>query len=149
MQHHAIENPVDAKVFALAGKAKVTLVSKETKDRYTFKIEQAPARNGELRPDFFVKLLTGPDNWSNYSYMGMIRDGEFGLTKASKYNNHSIPVRAFRYFWRHINAGIPTIPADLEVWHSGFCGRCGRELTVPESIKNGLGPECLKKMGLD
>jgi hypothetical protein len=31
---------------------------------------------------------------------------------------------------------------DLEVWHEGRCGACGRRLTVPESIERGLGPEC-------
>lgn len=35
----------------------------------------------------------------------------------------------------------------VEVWHEGSCGRCGRKLTVPESIANGLGPECAEKVG--
>jgi hypothetical protein len=30
----------------------------------------------------------------------------------------------------------------LEVWHEGRCGRCGRALTVPESVERGIGPEC-------
>lgn len=33
----------------------------------------------------------------------------------------------------------------VEVWHKGKCGRCNRDLTTPESIANGFGPECLKK----
>ena len=28
--------------------------------------------------------------------------------------------------------------------HSGCCGRCGRKLTVPESIDTGLGPVCAR-----
>ena len=28
-------------------------------------------------------------------------------------------------------------------WHEGRCGRCGRKLTVPESIEAGYGPECI------
>jgi hypothetical protein len=34
----------------------------------------------------------------------------------------------------------------VEVWHEGTCGKCGRALTVPSSIENGLGPECIKSL---
>jgi len=30
------------------------------------------------------------------------------------------------------------------VFHEGACGRCGRTLTVPESIASGFGPECIR-----
>ena len=53
----------DAKRFMLAGKATVTLVSKKTHTRFTFKISAAPS--GE--DTFFVGLLNGPDNESNYA----------------------------------------------------------------------------------
>lgn len=33
----------------------------------------------------------------------------------------------------------------VEVWHDGKCGRCRRDLTVPESVARGLGPECAEK----
>ncbi len=32
--------------------------------------------------------------------------------------------------------------------HEGRCGRCGRTLTVPESVTEGIGPECRKIMGM-
>lgn len=35
----------------------------------------------------------------------------------------------------------------LLYYHEGRCGRCARRLTVPESIINGIGPECAKKVG--
>lgn len=35
----------------------------------------------------------------------------------------------------------------VEIWHEGKCGRCGRQLTVPESIESGFGPECVKMIG--
>lgn len=34
---------------------------------------------------------------------------------------------------------------ECEVWHEGRCGRCGRKLTVPESIETGIGPDCAKR----
>jgi hypothetical protein len=36
------------------------------------------------------------------------------------------------------------LPNFIEIWHEGRCGKCGRTLTVPDSIANGLGPECIK-----
>jgi hypothetical protein len=136
----------DLKSFTLAGHAILTLVSAKTSERYTFKVARAPDKgDGKPRP-WFVGLLSGPDNTSNYTYMGMIDavTGEFRLTGKSRYAATSIPVRAFAYFWRAANA--EHIAADLEVHHSGHCGRCGRLLTVPGSIQSGIGPECAAKM---
>jgi hypothetical protein len=52
--------------------------------------------------------------------------------------------RAFDWTWRHIARGI--MPDALEIWHEGRCGRCARRLTVPESIAQGFGPECIGKI---
>ncbi|MGQ4872128.1 MAG: DUF6011 domain-containing protein, partial [Candidatus Thorarchaeota archaeon] len=32
------------------------------------------------------------------------------------------------------------LPEKVRIWHEGKCGRCGRRLTVPESIESGYGP---------
>jgi hypothetical protein len=37
----------------------------------------------------------------------------------------------------------------VEVAEEAFCGCCGRELTHPDSIAIGIGPECEKKLGGD
>lgn len=31
----------------------------------------------------------------------------------------------------------------LRFWHQGYCGRCGKVLTVPKSIEQGFGPVCV------
>lgn len=49
----------------------------------------------------------------------------------------------FHYFIHHIVKG--TLPEQFHVYHTGICGRCGRELTDPESIKAGIGPTCRNK----
>jgi hypothetical protein len=41
---------------------------------------------------------------------------------------------------------INTLPDFVEVWHEGFCGKCGKRLTVPNSIEIGIGPDCIKKL---
>ena len=142
------KNVEDIKTYVEAGRAVVTLTSKRTGKWFTYKVTRAKDREtGELTNSWFVALLTGPDNWANYSYIGML-DAATGLrlTKGSKASDDAPAVRGWRYFWRHIEAGV--LPADIEVRHEGSCGRCGRTLTVPESIDRGIGPECWGKMGL-
>jgi hypothetical protein len=140
------DNAADVKTYTLAGHATLTLTSQRTGARYTYKVSRAKDGPREQYKDlWFVGLLTGPDNESDYSYVGVI-NGTFKLTGKSRYKEDSVPVRAFRYFWQHVDAG--RMPPEVEVRHAGTCGRCGRKLTVDESIDRGFGPECIGKMGI-
>src|SRR5215475_5342484 len=136
----------DAQRFMLAGDAYVTLRSKETGTRYTYRVSKADCLKcgkGEpctcgAKPRYFVSLLTGPDNEGDYTYLGMIFPGngaprEFRATKATGTQATGKPFLAFAYAWRALERD-QSIPAKLEIWHEGRCGRCGRTLTVPESI---------------
>lgn len=132
----------DQRSFVLAGKAIFTIVSRATQNRFTYRIKQSKDKQV-----FFVGLLNGPENTIHYSYIGFIRADSpdvfvHGGMKA--YVGNSAPsVKAFDWFWRNViwsNKG-----ALVEMYHVGKCGRCGRALTVPESIKAGIGPECIKK----
>jgi hypothetical protein len=147
--HRKLTTPEAAKNFMLAGKAIFTLVSMKTGTRYTYKVTHKAA-DAKWPEKWFVAYLNGPDNWTNYRNFGQIKKGnsgmffsmtakavEAGLTPAS------LPVAGFEYAFRNINAGQE--PKNLEVWHAGKCGRCGRLLTVPSSIEMGLGPECASK----
>jgi hypothetical protein len=132
--------------FMLAGNARLTLVSKRTGTRFTFKIRQP-----DPEKPHFVSLLTQPDNESGYSFLGTIFLPKEGIERATyRHGNRSrITVdadsaRAFEWFFKNLRVG--RLSDQLEVWHEGRCGRCGRPLTVPESISNGLGPECIKRI---
>jgi hypothetical protein len=138
----------DALRFLLAGNATVTLKSLRTGVHYTYKV-QAPKdpRPGD-RAVHFVKLLTGPQNEADYTYLGAIFEGKyFRLTKASKVSSQAPSLKAFAYVWDRLATAQP-LPPGVEVWHEGSCGRCGRTLTVPESVERGIGPECAVVMGL-
>lgn len=94
---------------------------------------------------WFVGLLTGPDNYADYAYVGLLtQNGDFRLTAKSRYTGDSTPVKAFQYFWKWVSDG--EMPPHMEIRHEGSCGRCGRKLTVPESIDRGIGPECFGRM---
>ena len=130
--------------FLLAGNAVFTLRSRKTGARYTYRVSHK--KGGDVS---FVSLLVGSDNTRDYAYMGMLPDDKptalrgVGKGKScSSADAHS--ARAFQYLLDSIVKG--SIPDALEVWHEGRCGRCGRKLTVPESIETGLGPECADKV---
>ena len=141
--------PGEAVRYVLAGHATITLLSIKTGARYTYKVGAPKDRDTgkvDLASDFrFVSVLVGPDNWVNYKYFGYIRRGVFfhGNGKA-KVAADAPSVKAFDWAWRQLCAG--KLPEVLEVWHEGACGRCGRKLTVPESIASGFGPECISKI---
>ena len=133
----------DALAFLLGGKATFTLLSQNTGVRFTYKV--AVAKDNEDR--FFVSLLDGPDNWSNYAYIGLMnRDGSFRRTPKSGVTEDAPSFKAISWFLRHIFGGTD-MPKGDEFWHEGKCGACGRKLTVPASIQSGLGPVCAERLG--
>lgn len=141
----AVSGPLsNARAFILAGKAIFTLVGKEA--RYTFKVQRKEA-SAEYPETWFVHLLTGPENTSDYTYLGMLdsQAGAVRLTRKSAYKDDSAPVLAIRWALARIWADKP-LPAPAQILHAGRCGRCGRLLTVPSSIASGFGPECIGKI---
>jgi hypothetical protein len=139
----------DVREFVLAGNALFTIESTGTGVRFTYKVSASKdegARAG--RGVYFVSLLTGPENTTDYSYLGIIPKDDpmsFRLTTKSCAGAEAPSVKAFSWFWRQVSSG--RLPASVKVWHEGRCGRCGRTLTVPESIECGIGPECASKLG--
>lgn len=145
---HAIKDGKVALAFLMGGGATITLRSTKTLQRFTYSV-RAPRNQGKLdteAPIRFVKVLTGPDNTSNYEYIGYIRDGKFNYGMKSRISNGSPSIVAFQWAYRFIS--IEHIPKDLDVFHEGKCGRCGRKLTTPESIQSGFGEKCLGALGV-
>ena len=127
--------------FILGGDATFTVVSKKTGKRYTYKVRLP--EDGKV---YFVGLLTSPDD---YQYLGIL-DGEgdygtFRLTKKSRMKDDSPPVKTFRWVFDKAMRGDTKLTEQVEFWHEGQCCRCGRPLTVPESIAAGIGPVCAEK----
>lgn len=140
--------------FVTAGNATFTVrqpASAPGNPHYTFRVRKKEA-NPPYPEAYFVSLLTGPDNDSAYTYLGVLnpQTGEVRLTKKSAYAEDSYPVRLLRRVLACLLAGkgLAITAAGYDVMHEGKCGRCGRTLTVPESLDNGIGPECIKLMGL-
>lgn len=148
-ESHKIEDAAGILQFITAGRAVFTLVSKASGERRTFRVA-APkdAQPGDaLR---FVSLLTGPDNTTNYEYVGLVtKIGEELVTRASRGKTPTQPLLAIGWLLAQAQralAGSPSKLDQVEFWHEGRCCRCGRRLTVPDSIASGIGPECAGKM---
>jgi hypothetical protein len=141
-----LTNHVDILRFITAGNATLTLVSKQSGNRFTFKF-QRPDSDAPNRP-IWVRVLNGPDNENSYEFVGTIwiqSNGSYMLVRGkSTIQEDATSVKILNWFIRAINNG--RVLEQAEVWHEGRCGRCGRKLTVPESISSGYGPECIKLM---
>jgi hypothetical protein len=125
--------------FILGGNARFTIRSKKTGTRFSYRVRKS--EDGSI---FFVSVLTGSDNDSDFSYIGTLTPrGPYRHGKKSKITSTAPSAAAFAWFWGSLYAGRPSLSDQVEVFHEGRCGRCARALTVPESIESGFGPECI------
>jgi len=141
--------------FVRAGHAIFT-VQNATGTHYTYRVRAKDFGDG-TGTKHFVELLTGPDNTSSYTYLGMLTSPALDtmtgkpphviLTKKSRMPATALPVRVFDWALRTL-AQQQAVPDGYAIRHAGRCGRCGRMLTVPESLDRGIGPECAAMMGV-
>jgi Family of unknown function (DUF6011) len=136
-----LDNPTDAKRFVFAGNATLTLRSIKTATHFTYKVTKS--EDGKA---FFVKLLTGPENTADFAYLGHFMRDRYSHGRKSSITSDAPSAKAWQFFVGQLDR--PAFHEALEVWHEGKCCRCGRKLTVPGSIKLGIGPECASKMGI-
>ena len=144
-KHHLLKPEVRVK-FMLAGKADMVVVSKKTGEEIFYRIQRPADGGNKVR---FVMTRDRPDiSGNDLVYMGFI-----GL------NNHDdimpflwgerkagVPkgdyrVRSFEWMWYKLARDID-VDEQVEIYHIGKCGRCGRKLLDPNSIEAGLGPIC-------
>lgn len=135
-----LRDPAVTVKFMLAGNAYVTFQSARTGTRFTYRVVKSDhtGEPNDRRPTHFVSVLTGPDN---YEYLGCI----YGRTMYSHGRKSRVAVDApsnvaLTWVWRRLSGG--SMHPELDVYHEGRCGKCGRRLTTPESIESGLGPVC-------
>ena len=91
----------------LAGNATVTLESKVTGKWFTFKVVRKDSKNG-----WYVRLLSGPDNQSDYTYLGKLHDnGQF--YRGANMTEQAPSVRAFRWLLTASPAKVEEQAGDL------------------------------------
>lgn len=129
--------------YIAAGRARFTLVSKATGSRFTYKVT-APKDAAPGSCFYFVSVLTGADNEGSYTYAGILNARGFKTTPKSKISADAPSVKGFDWLIKSLMLNPANLGA-VEFWHDGKCGRCGRALTVPESVASGIGPVCAGK----
>lgn len=133
---HQFTDGATALSFAMAGRAYLTAVSRKTGTRFTYRVVQADEKSPH-----FVHVLTGPEM---FQFLGTVfPDGSFRHGKKSQIDASAPSAQAWSWLYGFLRER--KLPANAELWHDGRCGRCGRPLTVPESITTGIGPVCAEK----
>ena len=123
--------------YITAGRATFTLQNPRTGNHYTFKVVRDASEGGN--PDHYYVRVLG-DN-GRYMGLGMLL---FGKRYCAGRKREWPSSKVFAWAWDYVLAGLP-IPRPCEFLKSTKCARCGRELTTPESIESGFGPECEKR----
>jgi hypothetical protein len=138
-----IKNPETQKHFIFAGNSTFTLRSVKTGRHFTFKISRADGENDD-RP-WFVKVLAGADNTTDYRFVGTIFPTDLGIIRQGRNGMNPTAPSAVAISWFIRNIGN----SGVQFFHEDRCAHCGRKLTAPESIATGFGPDCAAKLGID
>ena len=124
----------DVVAFMFAGNASFTIKSHKTGAHFSYKIKKS--KNDQTL--FFV--YGGKSN----DIIGRIRrtptktDSDFVFFPNKAPYTPEKYILPFHWFVNHFG------DKQVEFFHIGRCGKCGRQLTDPESIKRGIGPECYR-----
>lgn len=121
--------------FILGGNSLFTFLNPKTQNRFTYKVKKHKTDDV-----FFVSVLTNPEI---YQFIGTIKVKNFFHSKKSNISKNAQSVKVFDYVFSALNKN--TLSEFIEIWHEGKCAKCGRTLTVPQSIESGFGPECSKR----
>ena len=127
--------------FVFAGNSTFTLRSYKTGTRFTYKVEAS-----DDACCHFVTVLVGPDNSSNFKYLGRFVGPDFIHDRKERISKDAPSAKAFQFFSGCLRKG--KMHVALEFYHEGKCGRCNRKLTTPASVLTGIGPECAEIMGI-
>jgi len=144
MESARLQSYDDMRTFVLGGNAYFTLANINTGNRYTFRSRLVKDGDPAVGP-FFISVLTGPDNTSDYQYLGTVFVESAGIMyrhgHKSRISDQAPSNHAIKWF---INFALDRKPDTkaFQFWHEGRCGVCGRKLTVPSSVASGIGPKC-------
>lgn len=140
------ETAQDATTFIKGGRAMFTLKSLASGTHYTYKVQQKKNKEtGEFDGLYFVNVLVGNDNtdYTHFMYIGFVPENGLKLVAGKKGRAELPSFQALSWALGHL--AQDTMPAQLSVQHEGRCCRCNRTLTHPDSLTDGIGPECKKR----
>lgn len=139
---HQMTDIMEIANFVLAGNSIFTIKSANSGNHWTFRVQFKTRKSGTVFLDglFFVQLMTAPQE---FTYLGIIDRLTYRITSKSCRKATSTEHKVIQYLLKYMNDLI--LNKNFEFYHEGKCGRCGRSLTDPESIKRGIGPACAER----
>jgi hypothetical protein len=126
--------------YVFAGNATFTVLNTESKNRFTIRVKKH--KKEDL---YFVSVLTGTDNVNSYTFLGTYfpKGKKYKRSNKSSIGFEAVSAKTVNWFFNtYLNNQSKF--GVVEVYHEGSCGRCGRKLTTPKSVRDGFGPECVK-----
>lgn len=140
-----VKHPQLLKPYIMGGNSTFTIYSDKLKKRYTYHV----VRDKSLKSRYIVSLFYGSDNVDfkgSYRFLGIFYDDTMTLNVNSIGDYKRDAAKMLDYFLG-IVSNKHTWPQTCEFYPSKKCARCGRTLTTPESVKRGIGPDCLEALG--
>ena len=122
-----------------------TLHNNEAGTHLTFKSRRP--KGWTINSPVLIDLMVGTDNSSDFGFIGSVSpNGFFKASPKFKVSEERAKLgsRAMVWLLSKLHHGAD-IPEALEIKGSTGCCRCGRKLTNPDSIDDGMGPICRKK----
>ena len=122
-----------------------------TGDHHTYRIARGKSQAGRGAPPLFASVLVGgaPDNPFAYKYIGIVGESlpdRLPLILTAKSQIRDERATDLQQALEAIATGqLPAGGTITGVANAGTCSRCGRLLTNPESLAQGIGPECREK----
>jgi hypothetical protein len=123
-------NLIALRKYVTGGNATFTLKSNLSGDHVTYRVRKGKADNAP----HFVSLLGD----SGYTFLGTVFPDGYRHGHRSAISPNHKAARGFEWLWRNIDS----LPECAQFIPSTKCCVCGRELTTPESVARGIGPEC-------
>jgi hypothetical protein len=147
---HTKSHPLDAaafRSFIFQGKALFTLENKEKGTHITFKVKSPKRRRGtpEDLTVFDIEAKALNDGYSGMRYLGRLDRKTRILKESGRVPKDHPGILTLHWLMRNWSR-LEEFERDgkLAMYHLGICCKCGLSLTVPESIQNGIGPQCKK-----
>lgn len=114
----------------------ITMLNPETGNHRTIRIRTQP-QDSKFKPgERLIGLLTGPDNTNDFHNFGEVNpDGSIKVW----YKQRGTVMEQYARMIEH-----PEVFQEkgIEYLFDTRCRRCNRQLSDPESVRNGIGPTC-------
>ena len=147
---HSTSHRLDAaafRTFMFQGKALFTLENREKDTHITMKVERLKRKRTQPEDTRFFEVYAKAlnDKYMGNRYIGRIDRKEKTFKSKGFADPEDVSIQTINWIIRNW-ANLEEFESEgkLAMYHMGSCCKCGMPLTVPESIQNGIGPQCFK-----